>query len=143
MKIRTLKECDIEQASKIVGKNYSKKYEKMSFMEMEAMYKNYVIKPKYVVAEEKGEIIGFAGYIQSWMDYNIYNIFWVNVAPSHQRKGIGSALVEKIIGIIKRKNASMIILTTSKPKFYSKKFKFKTLDKFKDGKYDFMSLNLK
>jgi len=58
----------------------------------------------------------------SWMDYNIYNIFWVNVSPIHQGKGIGTALIEKIIKIIKRKKAKIILLTTSKPKFYSKKF---------------------
>jgi N-acetylglutamate synthase-like GNAT family acetyltransferase len=111
-------------------------------MEMEAMFKNYTVKPQYVIAEDKGEILGFAGYIQSWMDYNIYNIFWVNVAPAYQRKGVGSALVEKIINTIKKKNASMILLTTSKPKFYSKKFKFKTLSKFNDDKYNLMSLKL-
>lgn len=143
MKIRTIKPGDIEKASKIVGQNYSKKFERMSFMEMEAMFKNYVVRPQYVVAEEKGEIVGLAGYIQSWMDYNIYNIFWVNVSPAHQGNGIGSALVKKIIDIIKKKDAEMIMLTTSKPKFYSEKFKFKTLSKFKSDKYDLMSLKLK
>jgi predicted N-acetyltransferase YhbS len=77
------------------------------------------------------------------MDYDIYNIFWVNVMPMHQGKGIGSALVQKIIGIIKKKNAKLILLSTSKPEFYSKKFKFKTLSKFKSDKYDLMSLKLK
>ena len=84
MKIRILKESDIQQASKIVGLNYSKKYEKTSFMEMEAMFKNYVIKPQYLVAEDKGKTIGLAGYIQSWMDYNVYNVFRVNVSPKYQ-----------------------------------------------------------
>jgi len=60
MNIRILKPSDIKQASKIVGINYSKKDEKMSFMEMEAMFKNYAVKPQYLVAEEKNEIIGLA-----------------------------------------------------------------------------------
>jgi len=137
-----LKESDIKQASKIVGENYSPKYEKMSFIEMEAMFKNYTVNPQYIVAEEKGEIIGVAWYIQSWMDYNIYNIFWVNVAPVYQGKGIGTALIQKIISIVKRKKADMILLTTSKPKFYSQKFAFKTLSKFHEGKYDLMVLKL-
>ena len=98
---------------------------------MEAMFKNYVINPQYIVAEDKGEIIGLAGYIQSWMDYNIYNIFWVNVAPNYQGKGIGKALVAKVINIIKKKkNVKMILLTASIPKFYSKNFGFKTLATF-------------
>jgi len=143
MKIRMLQQGDIEKCSKIVCQNYSKKYEKTSFLEMEAMFKNHTVKPQYIVAEEKGEIVGFAGYIQSWMDYNIYNIFWVNVDQSHQRKGIGSALVEKIIKTIEKKKANMILLTTSKPKFYSKRFNFKTLSKFNENKYDLMFLRLK
>ncbi|MEI7562938.1 MAG: GNAT family N-acetyltransferase [bacterium] len=76
------------------------------------------------------------------MDYNIYNIFWVNVAPVYQGKGIGTALIQKIISIVKRKKADMILLTTSKPKFYSQKFAFKTLSKFHEGKYDLMVLKL-
>lgn len=143
MKLRALKPSDIKKASKVVGENYSKKDEDLSYKEMEAMFKNYVLKPQYIIAEEKGEIVGLAGYIQSWMDYNVYNIFWVNVSPSRQREGIGSALIQKIIKTIKRKKAAMILLTTSKPKFYSKKFNFKTLSKFKNRKYDLMVLKLK
>ena len=60
MKIRPLQTKDIEQCSKIVGKNYSKKYEKMSFKEMEAKFKNDVIPPQYIVVEEKRKIIGFS-----------------------------------------------------------------------------------
>lgn len=142
MKLRPLQPRDLKKASKIVGQNYSKKFEKASFKEMEAMFKNYVAKPHYIVAEDKDEIIGLAGYMQSWIDYNVYDIFWVNVTPSHQRKGIGFALVKRVIEIIKKKKASIILLTTSKPKFYAKKFKFKTLTKFKNNKYDLMSLKL-
>lgn len=142
MNIRILKPSDIKQASKIVGINYSKKDEKMSFMEMEAMFKNYAVKPQYLVAEEKNEIIGLAWYIQSWMDYDIYNIFWVNVTPKHQWKGVWTALIEKIIKIVKNKKAKMILLTTSKQKFYSKIFKFETLSKFNKNKDDLMALKI-
>jgi L-amino acid N-acyltransferase YncA len=67
MKLRPIKPADIKNASKIVGQNYSRKYEKRSFTEMEAMFKNHAVKPRYIVAEEEGEILGFAGYIQSWI----------------------------------------------------------------------------
>jgi L-amino acid N-acyltransferase YncA len=143
MKLRLLKPNDIVKASKIVGQNYSKKHETLARGEMEAMFKNHGIKPKYIVAEEKEEILGFAGYKQSWMDYDIYNIFWVNVVKSHQNKGIGTALIQKTIDIIKKKKAKMILLTTDNPKFYSKRFKFKTLSKFKCDKHDLMALKLK
>ena len=142
MKIRLLKPSDIPQASKIVGLNYSPKYEKSSFKEMEAMSKNYVVNPQYLVAEEKGKIVGLAWYIQSRMDYNIYNILRVNVSPLRQGKWIGTQLIQKIIGSIKKKKWKMILLTTTKPKFYSKKFGFKSLKKFNSNKNDLMFLSL-
>ncbi len=107
------------------------------------MFRNVITRPNYIVAEEKGEVLGFGGYIQSWMDYNVYHIFWVNVRPDKQRKGIGTAIVKKLIEIINNKKAFMILLTTSKPKFYAKKFKFKTLVKFKNNKYNLMGLILR
>ena len=67
--------------------------------------------PSYIVAEEKGKIIGFAGYMVSGIDYAIYQIFWVNVTPSRQRQGIGKMLMKKVIsGIKKDKKAKLIIL---------------------------------
>ncbi len=142
MKFRLIKQNEIGLAVNIIQENYSKKYRKAAFKEMEAMFKNYTARPKYIVAEEKGEIIGLGGYIQSWMDYNIYQIFWINIKPGFQNKGIGTKLIERIIRILKNKKASMILLTTSKPRFYSKKFNFKTLAKFKNKKYDLMCLKL-
>jgi len=77
------------------------------------------------------------------MDYDIYNIFWVNVSPAYHGQGIGTALVQRIINIIKKKKARMILLTASKPEFYSKKFKFEILSEFKSDKYALMALKLK
>lgn len=141
MKIRTLKKTDIKKASRIVGQNYSKLYEKKSLFELEAMFKNHAVIPKYFVAEEKEEIVGLAGYVQSWMDYNIYEIFWVSVLPQYQRMGIGTMLVEKILNIIKKcNNEATILLTTDKPTFYSKKFNFKILSTFEKSKEYLMIL---
>lgn len=84
-------------------------------------------------------------YIQSWMDYNIYQIFWVNVVPERQRQGIGKMLVAKIIAEIKKKkNAHLILLTATNPNalYYKDKFGFKLLEPF--GKeYNLISLLLK
>lgn len=143
MKLRHLKKSDLRKASHIVGQNYSKKYEVMAFNEMRASFMDYPIKPAYIVAEEKGEIIGVAGYVQSWMDYDIYEIFWVNVSPDYQGQGVGSALINKAISIIKRKEPKTILLTTDKPKFYANKFDFKLLSKFKNNNYNLMALKLK
>ncbi len=142
MKIRPIRLDEAGEASRIIFTNYkNKKYQRSSKLEIEAMFKNYVYKPKYMVAEENGGITGFAGYIVSWMDYNIYQIFWVNVRPEYQKKGIGTALVNKIIqNVKKKKNVSLILLSTNKPKFYEK-FGFATLMEIKKDSY-LMALNL-
>jgi ribosomal protein S18 acetylase RimI-like enzyme len=102
MKIRLMKKEDVITCAAIVGANYSKKYQKSSTFELLDMFNKISIKPTYFVAEEKEELVGFAGFIQSWMDYNIYQIFWVNVLPEWQGKGIGKALVAKIITEIRK-----------------------------------------
>jgi N-acetylglutamate synthase-like GNAT family acetyltransferase len=136
MIIRQLRQKDIITASKIVGLNYSKKDEALSKKEIEAMFEKYTYAPKYIVAEENKKIVGFAGYIMSWMDYHVYNIFWVNVAPEHQGKGIGTKLIKRAILEIQKnksyKTANMIIITTNKPQFYEK-IGFKILSELRES----------
>lgn len=127
MKLRLLQKKDIKSASEIVGKNYSKKWQRTSALELSSMFSNSAIKPEYWVMEDKGEIIGFAGYTQSWMDYNVYQIFWVNVSPENQKQGIGKKLVGKIISEIKKKRCPYLIqLTATLPnsKYYAEHFGF-------------------
>lgn len=142
MEIRPIKKNQVAQASKIVGKNYSKLFERKSRREINAAFTNKVNGPKYLVAEEKGKVVGFAGYIESWMDYDFYQIFWVNVEPEFQGKHIGTVLVEKVISEIrKRNNVRFILLTTTKPSFY-RKFGFRSLLKFKKD-HELMILDLR
>ena len=147
MRIRLLQKKDIKDAAAIVGKNYSKKWEKTSTAEIASMFsKDAAIRPKYYVAEEKGAIIGFAGYTQSWMDYNVYQIFWVNVLPEWQGKGIGKKLVAMVIDDIKRHKGARLIQLTATPsnaRYYKKHFDFKILEKLHGTSlYYLMSLAL-
>lgn len=134
MKIRLATEKEAKKLSQIVSKNYSPLYGKLAYKEILAMFKNYVIKPKYFVAEEKGEIKWFAGFIISRMDYHIYNIFRVNVDPKYQGQGVGTKLIEKIVKTIKSYKgtfkAKTVLLTTTKPGFYER-FGFTTLKEYK------------
>ncbi|MEK6917322.1 MAG: GNAT family N-acetyltransferase [Nanoarchaeota archaeon] len=147
MIIRKIKRTEIDEVSKIVGKNYKKIYEKLCKKELGSMFIDKVLPPEYLIAEEKGKIVGFAGYSQSWIDYKIYEIFWVNVNPAFQNNGIGTIIVKKVIDKIKSKkgktkSCSMILLTTKNPNFYKKRFKFKTIAKVSKKRYDLMALNL-
>ncbi|MCL5430585.1 MAG: GNAT family N-acetyltransferase [Candidatus Marsarchaeota archaeon] len=147
MKIRPLKKSDIRSTSKIVLENYSRRYQLNAAKEMRAEWRNHVDPPRYIVAEESGKIIGLGGYTQSWMDYHIYNVFWINVEPKWQGRGVGTKIMQKIISDIKKKRgldktASMILLTTDKPGFYSEKFGFKTLSMFRHNKHYLMGLKV-
>jgi ribosomal protein S18 acetylase RimI-like enzyme len=143
MKIRLLKKGEIKEAAAIVGRNYSKTYEQSSALELKDMFGAGAIKPVYFVAEDKGKIIGLAGFVQSWMDYNIYEIFWVNVLPERQNQGVGKTLVARIIAEIKKKKGAYLMLLTANgekktPGYYQGNFKFKTLQKFDKNKYHLM-----
>ncbi len=145
MKIRPIKKSEISSVSKIVGLNYSKEYEKSSFDEIQAMFNNKICPPQYLVVENNKEIVGLAGFGISWMDYGVYTIFWVNVTPDFQSKGIGTTLVTSVIDKIKKSKylgiPSKLILITSTKKntyFYNKKFGFKKLCKIKNGDGEYL-----
>ena len=143
MNIRTLQEADIPAAAGIVGKNYSPVYAESAAREFQDMFGTAAIKPNYIVAEEEGDILGVAGFIQSWMDYNVYNIFWVNVDPEHQRQGVGKLLMQKVIDEIKSQpDPRLILLTTDSPAYYQEHFQFEDLYTFMDGTYRLMCLSL-
>jgi ribosomal protein S18 acetylase RimI-like enzyme len=145
--IRLLKKSEIKTAAAIVGVNYSKKYELSCAKELRDMFGKAAIKPVYFVATEKGKIVGFAAFIQSWMDYSIYQIFWVNVLPEKQGQGIGKKLVARIIREIKKKkDACLILLTADAEKnnhlYYKQHYGFKTIEIFDRKKYQLMALSL-
>ena len=134
MRIARLERECIGACSRIVGQNYTEEYQARVKRELGAMFRNQVNPPAYLVAKEKERVLGFAGYIQSWMDYHVYQIFWVNVRPELQHKGIGTALVEASIKEIKKRSgrdaARLVLLTTTSPGFYTR-LGFKMLSQVK------------
>lgn len=147
IKISKLRFGDVKEAASIVRKNYSKQYEKLASNELKEMFSSSSNRPIYFVAKHNKEVVGFAGYIQSWMDYSIYEIFWVNVLPEKQKKGIGRMLVSKIIGEIKKKKNSRTILlsanhTVGNSSYYKQQFGFRAVFKF-GNRYHLMALLLK
>lgn len=124
--------------------NSSKYPKNLAFQELNEMFSKSLLKPTYIVAEDKKEILAFGGFIPSWIDNMVFNIFWVNTDPKHKSRGVGSKLVKDLIDRIKKTKdfkAKMIIISTKIPNFY-KKFGFKKLSSKYDRDYILMSLNL-
>ncbi len=132
MKIRKAKPSDINQILKIIKSNNPNYPIKQSRKEISEMFSNSLIKPNYLVVEEKKVIIAFGGFSRSWTDANIANIFWINVHKEFQRKGIGKKLIDEIIKNIIRfdkPKIKLIILSSNKIDFW-KKLGFKRLNKY-------------
>ena len=134
MKFRYIKPKDLTICAKIAGMNFWQHFKNSAYKEIkETFSKNNTLCPRYLVVEEKWKIIWFAWFINSWMDYNIYEIFWVNIHPDYQGQWIGTKLVEKIIRLIKKnQNALKILLTTQKASFYKEKFGFREVSWLKE-----------
>jgi len=146
MKFRQLRKNEVISASKIVGQNYFSRYERASLEDFRAMFGKQWIRPQYRVIEAKKKPIAVAGFIASVMDYHTYELFWVNVAPEYQRRGIGTKLVAQVLSEIKKirgkdKQAYLVLLGTTKPAFYGQ-FKFRTLLRFNKRKHYLMALSL-
>jgi ribosomal protein S18 acetylase RimI-like enzyme len=148
VKVRKLRKNEISLVCKIVRENYplggsEKLSEKKYRAEFKAMFAHSVIKPENYVVEKDGEIIGFAGFFQSWMDYNIYEICWVNIKPKYQHKGVGKFLINELIRIIKKKKGARLVLLAAIVVDFYKIFGFKDLKIFDVGGYKLMYLDLK
>lgn len=138
MNIRPLRESEIGDVSRIVGRNWGEEYVAVSRKEFEAMFTEGVLKPSYIVAEQEKRIVGVAGYVQSWMDYRVYQMFWVNVLPELRGQGIGTSLIERVIQDVKSqegadRKASTILITATRPDYFER-FGFKTLYSFEKSK---------
>jgi GNAT superfamily N-acetyltransferase len=82
---------------------------------------DYSTPPVHLVAEVDGHIVGTAGYQPSWMAWDLYELSWVMVDPSVQRRGIGRLLIDAIRQRVKENaNIHAIIFTTGVPDFYVK-----------------------
>lgn len=142
MDIRLLREEEIDHAVAVMSGNYPDhpEYADNARIEIAAMFVPHPVQPRYIVAEEDGKLIGFAGIAPSWFDYGVWEILWVNVVRDHQGRGIGSALVQKLIDIARTEKRDMIILSCTQQKFYER-FGFTFLSALPHD-YTLMALNL-
>ena len=127
MRFKKAKKEDISKMFEILKINNPKYPNKLAFQELNEMFSKSLLKPTYIVAEDKKEILAFGGFISSWIDNMVFNIFWANTNPKYKSQGVGSKLMKDLIDRIKKtKNIKpkMILISTKIPEFY-KKFGFK------------------
>jgi ribosomal protein S18 acetylase RimI-like enzyme len=145
MEFRKAKKEDISKMFKILKVNNPKYPKKLALKELNEMFSKSLIKPTYIIAKDKKEILAFGGFCPSWTDNLIFNIFWINTNPKDKNQGIGSKLIKNLIKRIKETKkfkVKMILISTKIPNFY-KKFGFKTIKRNYDKNYDLMGLKLK
>ena len=148
MKIRRIRKVDIPDVTKIIARNYSQKSASNAREEISGTFSRDPYRPRFIVCEKEGRIRGFGGYSQSRINYHIYEIFWLNVDPQYQNRGMGTKMMRELISQIKSKKgeysaASIILLTSTNPNYFSKRFGFKTLQKSRGEKGHLMSLTLR
>ena len=144
MEIRKANKKDVEEMWGIIKSNNPEYPLKQAKKEINEMFSNSLIKPTYLVAEEKNKLVGCGGFSRSWADMNIVNVFWINILQECQGKKIGTKLICNIIKkieMLKKPVVKMIVLSTNKPRFWEK-FGFKKLIKY-DGDYVLMGRGLK
>jgi len=145
-KIRKATPKDIEQMLKIIKQNSPSYPRAVAKKEIEEMFSKALHKPAYLVVEKDKEIVAFGGFIRSWIDNMIFNIFWINTNPKHKNLGFGTKLIEALIKEIKsikeKPKAKIILISTKIPSYYEK-FGFIEINDKYDGDYVLMEMKIK
>ncbi|MCH7850365.1 MAG: GNAT family N-acetyltransferase [Nanoarchaeota archaeon] len=145
MKIRKATKKDSLQILNIMKLNSPKYSKTLARKEINEMFSKSLIKPTYLVAEEKGKLAGCGGFIPSWVDNNVYDIFWLSVHPNFKNKGVGKNIVRHLIKEVRKIKdpiAKLIIISTKIPLFF-RNLGFKKISKKYDRNYILMGIVLK
>lgn len=145
MRFRKARTEDIPQMLEIIKLNNPNYPKKLALKELKEMFSESLSKPTYIVAEEKGNIVAFNGYIRSWVDNLVVNLFWLNTHPKYIKQGIGSRLVNNLVRRIRdpkeTPKAKLVTISTKIPSFFMR-LGFKTIAKKYDRDYDLMALKI-
>lgn len=141
MHIRLLKKADIPILVAMYVENYSPRDRAMATAEIQSVFKDVPYPPHIFVAEEKGTITGFGGWVEAWMDDDACEICWINVQRAHQGHGVGTRIVKKVLADARKKGYLLAVLSTKIPGFY-RRLGFKTIKKVLGSDYQLMSLDL-
>jgi len=77
-----------------------------------------------LVVEANGRVLGFACYGPAPMTDGTYDLYWIFVHPSHQRRSIGSALLREVESAVGQDRGRMLVVDTSSTRRYSRARRF-------------------
>ena len=122
----SLEREQISELHLILSKIYPGDTEQMEYLknDIHDMDSTARSKPTFLVAKNEQKIIGFVSYHPVLIGYKRYGIAWLMIDPVHQRKGVGTRLVMKVIEKIKQLEGMVIYIETELPEM-AKKFGFK------------------
>lgn len=129
---RPMTQSDVPDCMRLAAKVWDRLTGQVSQPEFMEMFTASAWRPFFYVAEDRGRLVGMAGWNTSWLTYGIYNLFWVAVIRDRRKEGIGKALVDRCLGDLEPL-ADAIMLMTGIPGFYEKNWGFKTLCNIKNA----------
>ncbi len=151
--VRPMMEKDIPECIEMTTQSFAGKYPKEYFETLEEEFsasfkQDWWGRPKYFVFEYNNEILGMGGYQLSPLDWGIYDFFWHCVKVGWEKKGIGTAIVERrekeIVKQHRFKADVTIIFSCKKDVIkYHKKHDYKVLLKKAAGKEVIMGKTFK
>ena len=119
MNIRAMVPSDIPGVLALVSDVFGPDYAQRAQPEFNETFGSALQRPFYYVAEIEGKIAGLSGYGASWLNYGIYEIFWVGVLNANRGRGVGKTLIKRCLCDLATV-ADHVILVTDKCEFFKK-----------------------
>ena len=77
-----------------------------------------------IACNESGDLCGFVCFGEISLTQGCYDLYWIVVGPSHQKKGIGHKLMQEVEKVILPKGARKVFIETSSQESYHSTHKF-------------------
>ena len=139
--IRPIRITDVDACHHIVNENWGREIATRFLSEVTQVWAEDMENPPiyYVADSEGGEIVAFAGMMQSMIMFGIWDFIWINVKKEYQGSGIGRKLTEHRLQEIIKSDGRAVHLMTQSPAFFDQ-FGFEVIKEYNSWKL--MSLTL-
>ncbi|MCL6430553.1 MAG: GNAT family N-acetyltransferase [Anaerolineae bacterium] len=68
---------------------------------------------RFIVYRRDGRVLGMACYGATPLTEGTFDLYWLAVAPTARREGIGRILLERVEADVRREGARMLVVETS------------------------------